>query len=195
MAGRIIANTIVAGYPEPGVTADEIVGMINKYGLPLGSRSAKLSQVYHAGGDLLPIKNTSATLGVPFCAVSETLESWDSPSNVLISIVGVIDMTPESVISYGSDDIIMAGVEVAHGADDEVAADASSIGIVGTSYSVSSNPYIHGQYQMYHVQRVPAGMTWTIVGRLVVAGSYAIQLAADDLLSGRVLIRAIRVIE
>lgn len=175
MAGRIIGNTIVAGYPEPGVTADEIVGMVNRYGLPLFAYGGPLSKKYDANiaGAAQFLLNTYPSMGPARCSESLTLESWDIPSSILVSVSAALYFVIPSPLT-GNDDNTYAGVEVLM---DGVSV-LSATGSIGQSSLNGANDVgAHSFYEAYYVDTVPEGVERVVSGRFYADGTQIVVYA------------------
>lgn len=169
MAGKVIANTIVAGYPEPGVTADEIVGLVNRYGLPLVGYVGSVSKAYSANisGVARYLENSAPSIGPATCDESVTLEAWPVPSSILVSVHGVLYFSMAHPAT-GVDDNLVAGVDVMLDGSSVLPA----IGSVGQSSLTGTNDVAaHGPYEAYYVDSIPPGSDHVITGRFYANGT------------------------
>lgn len=192
MAGRIIDNTIVAGYPEPGVTADEIVGLINRYGLPVGGYVSPLSKSYIANptGAARYLANVAAGIGPASCEESVDLEAWSMPSSVLVSVASALTFLLDYPVTE-ADDNTYAGVEILFDGDSKIAA----YGSVGQSQLDTTNQVgVHSLYEAYYVDSIPAGEAVTIHGKMLLNGTSAVIQADASGVYAVVRLKVLRVI-
>lgn len=173
MAGRIIANTIVAGYPEPGVTADEIIGLVNRYGLPLGGYTGQPSKTYQSSG-LEQLVNSSPSIPPARAFRAIALEAWPAPSNVLISVQATSVLLTLTHPQENVDDSTFAGVDISYGNEPYANPVASAYGTIGQSSISGSNLVgFHSQYECWHADRVPANEEVLVNGVFEIIGTVA----------------------
>jgi hypothetical protein len=188
MAGRIVANTIVPGYSEPGVTADEIVGLVNKYGLGLNGYEGMTSKTYRlaSSGALV---NTNDYTNVYEAAPVE-LEPWPIASNALI-MVSAKTANALSPPRQNADDNTYAGIIATIGGIEYL-----SYGSIGQSSRDGFFDPVghHGSYQMHRVEEIPAGLSVLVKGKFQISG-IAITFEVNDLLaSASIFVNVMRVI-
>lgn len=166
MAGRIFDNVIVPGYPEPGVTADEIVGLVNKYGLALSGYSGVVSKTY-SEKTLVELANDFVLIGPSRGETILDLEEWPIESNIIAS-VAVNAVTLALPHPYeNNDDNTSACVEIQVG--DESSA---SCGTIGQSVIHGTDPVaFQGNFECLRVDTIPAGVGVRVTGKFFIYGT------------------------
>lgn len=165
MAGRIVDNTIVAGYPEPGVTADEIVGLVNRFGMPLGTLdSAPVKQ--YSDTIFETLVNTWPSIGPAFARRTVSLESWALVSNVHVSVSAML--FGDALVIGGVDDNTLGGVAIYTGLVERI----NTYGAIGQSnVDGANNVGWHSLYEAHWVGQIPAGEAVDVIAEFSMNGN------------------------
>lgn len=188
MAGRIIANTIVAGYPEPGVTADEIVGLVNKYGLGLSGYGGTSSKTYKKSGTIV-LANTFPLAGPSYAEDSLTLEAWPVKSNVLMSVAVSSPALALSNPRQNADGNTYATVIAAIGGEQSVASGSIGQSVINGANAVA----YHANYECFRIGTIPPGVSVRALGRFEIDGGAIIYEVDDTFVPVIIRINVLRV--
>ena len=177
MAGKVIDGNIVPGYPGPGVTAEEILALINRYGMPLGCNTMGIASVRYRGASYGLAQQGQLTNGLAplYANDSVALNAWNVDSTV------VVHLTAECVMQHQTNDDPVGGVSIYLG---DAVYPTSGMTVfekvdgVGTVSTVSADyqnavPGPHGMYHMAHAFSVKAMEAPTITGILSMDGAIA----------------------